>query len=220
MIKKIIILGTGGTCIGILDAINDINAELKIKKYKCIGFLDDNKNNWGKEFWGIKVLGPLESAIKYPNSYFINGIGSSHNYTKKESIISKIGLPLERFENIIHPTASVSKMAQIGYGNVIFQNVVITSNVKIGNHVIILRNSAISHDDIIGDYTCITSGVCISGGVTIGKSCYLGANCSIKEYVKIGEYSLIGMGSVVLNNVPKNSVVVGNPARVIRVNKK
>ena len=77
----------------------------------------------------------------------------------------------------------------------------------------------ISHDDVIGDYTCITSGVCISGRVTIGKSCYLGANCSIKEYVKIGEYSLIGMGSVVLNNVPKNSVVVGNPARVIKVNK-
>lgn len=71
----------------------------------------------------------------------------------------------------------------------------------------------ISHDDIIGDYTCIAWGVCISGGLEIGKSCYLGANCAIKENIRIGEYSLIGMGSVVLNNVPENSVIVGNPAK-------
>lgn len=77
----------------------------------------------------------------------------------------------------------------------------------------------INHDDIIGDYTCITGGVCISGGITIGKSCYLGTNCAIKEHIRIGEYSLIGMGSVVLNNLPENSVIVGNPARVIRVKK-
>lgn len=68
----------------------------------------------------------------------------------------------------------------------------------------------INHDDIIGDYTCI------AGGVTVGKSCYLGTNCAIKEYVKIGENSLIGMGSVVLNNVSENSVVVGNSAKFIR----
>lgn len=78
----------------------------------------------------------------------------------------------------------------------------------------------INHDDIIGDYTCITGGVCISGGVTIGKSCYLGTNCSVKENLEIGNYSMIGMGSVVLNNVSENSVIVGNPARVIMINKK
>ena len=74
----------------------------------------------------------------------------------------------------------------------------------------------ISHDDIIGDYTCITGGVCISGGVKIGKSCYLGTNCSIKENLKIGSYSMIGMGSNVLQDVPDNSIFVGNPAKFLR----
>ncbi len=216
MVKQIIILGTGGNCIDILDTINDINATLKMKKYECVGFLDDNKDKWGNKFGGIKVLGSLKSAVEYPTSYFVNGIGSSQNYTKKEFIISKTGLTLERFENIIHPIASVSEMAKIGYGNVIFQNVTITSNVKIGHHIIILPNTVVSHDDSIGDYTCIAGGACISGGVTIGKSCYLGTNCTIKENLKIGDYSMIGMGSVVLNNVPKNSVYVGNPARFLK----
>jgi acetyltransferase-like isoleucine patch superfamily enzyme len=34
--------------------------------------------------------------------------------------------------------------------------------------------------------------------------------------VEIGENAMIGAGSVVAQDVPANSVVVGNPARVIR----
>jgi sugar O-acyltransferase (sialic acid O-acetyltransferase NeuD family) len=216
MTKNIVILGTGGNCIDTLDTINDINDTQRKKIYKCVGFLDDNELNWGKEFQGVKVLGPLHMAAKYRDCFFINGIGSPSNFWRKEEIISKSGLSADRFENIIHPTASVSHMSKLGRGVVVFQNVTITSNVSIGNHVIILPNSIISHDDIIGDYTCVAGGVCISGCVVIGYSCYVGTNSSIIGNVKIGDYSLIGMGSIVLNDVAENTVVAGNPAKVIR----
>jgi len=208
--KEIIILGTNGNCIDILDTINEINSISP--KYKCLGFLDDNPDNLGKEYYGIKVIGPLSQATIFNDAYFVNGISSSHNFWNKKSIIQKTMIPLERFETIIHPTASVSKLSQIGFGTVILQNVTIASNVKIGNHVIILPNSIISHDDIIGDFTCITGGVCVSGGVTIGESCYLGTNCSIIGDIHIGDYSLIGMGSNVIKSVRENSVMIGNPA--------
>jgi sugar O-acyltransferase (sialic acid O-acetyltransferase NeuD family) len=214
--KKIIILGTGGNCIDILDTINDINSHLQVHKYECIGFLDDNKLNWGKEVYGVKVLGPLDSAGKFSDAYFVNGIGNQFNFWKKEAIISKTGLLLERFETIVHPSASISRMAKLGFGTVIFQNVTITSTVKIGHHVIILPNTVISHDDMIGDYTCITGGVCISGSVKIGKSCYLGTNSAIMEGITIGDYCLVGMGSVVLKSIPDNNVVGGNPAKFLR----
>jgi len=214
--KKIIILGTGGNCIDILDTINDINSISKRNRYKCGGFLDDNKSNWGKEIYGIKVRGPLRAATEFTDSFFINGIGSPSNFFEKENIISKAGLPLDRFETIIHPSASVSVTAQLGKGTVVFQNVTITSNVKIGNHVIILPSSVISHDDIIEDYTCIAGGTCVSGEVKVGKACYLGTNSSIAGKITIGEYCLIGMGCVVLNDVSPNSVMVGNPAVFLR----
>jgi sugar O-acyltransferase (sialic acid O-acetyltransferase NeuD family) len=217
MIKNIIILGTGGNCIDILDTINDINNSQRKNIYKCIGFLDDNKLNWGKEFQGIKVLGPLDIATKYRDCFFVNGIGSPSNFWKKDVIISRTCLSLEKFENIIHPSASVSRMSKLGYGVVVFQNATITSNVTIGNHVIILPNSVISHDDAIGNFTCIAGGVCISGCVMVGYSCYIGTNSSIIGNVKIGDYSLIGMGSVILKDVLENKVVVGNPAKVIRM---
>ena len=214
--KKLIILGTGGNCIDILDTVNDINESKGYTVYKCIGFLDDNPENLGKVHYGIKVLGPLNSASNYNECLFVNGIGSPFNFWKKKDIISKTQLPLEKFATIVHPSSSVSKMSNIGQGTVVLQNVTIASNVSIGNHVIILPNTVISHDDSIGDYTCITGGVCISGGVTIGHSCYLGTNSAIISNIAIGNCCMVGMGSVVINTIEENAVVIGNPAKFLR----
>jgi sugar O-acyltransferase (sialic acid O-acetyltransferase NeuD family) len=214
--KDIIILGTGGNCIDILDTIDAINDARGKTVYICKGFLDDDDKRWGMEFYGIKVLGPLCSAQTYQDCFFVNGIGSPINFWRKQAIIGKTCSPNERFETIVHPTASVSRLSKIGRGVVIFQHVTITSNVRIGDHVIALPNTVISHDDVIGDYTCIAGGVCISGGVEIGTSCYLGTNASVIANIKIGDHCLIGMGSVVLRNVSENVVVAGNPARVLR----
>lgn len=214
--KKIIILGTGGNCIDLLDTIHEINDATGRPTYECIGFLDDNEDRWGTECQRIRVLGPLNDAYKFSDAYFVNGIGSEFNFWKKDSIIARTGLPLERFESIIHPTASVSRTSILSAGVVVLQNVTIASNVRIGNHVIILPNTVISHDDVIGDYTCIAGGACISGGVGVGKCCYIGTNSAIIGNVTIGNYSLIGMGSVVLHDVEENSVVIGNPATFLR----
>jgi len=46
----------------------------------------------------------------------VNGIGSERNFWKKAAVIAKTGIPLDRFETIVHPTASVSRMATLGEG--------------------------------------------------------------------------------------------------------
>lgn len=215
-VKKIIILGTGGNSIDILDTVNDLNKLASTQLFERIGFLDDNKDHLNKNIHGIKVFGSLGDAKNFHDAYFINGIGNERNYLQKEAIIGKTNIPLDRFITIIHPTASISRLSSLGLGVVVFQNVTITSNVKIGNHAIILPNSIVSHDAVIGDYATVAGGVCISGGVIIGKSCYLGTNSSIIGGITIGDNSLIGMGSVVLESVPANSVFVGNPAKFLR----
>src|SRR5215470_527985 len=125
--KKLIILGTGGNSIDILDAVNERNAHSRKQQYECIGFLDDDQQQWGKEIWGVQVRGPLESATHYPEAYFVNGIGNERNFWKKAAIIAKTGIPLDRFETIVHPTASVSCMATLGNGVVVLQQVTIAN---------------------------------------------------------------------------------------------
>lgn len=215
-VKEVIILGTGGNAIDIIDTMHEINRNSDHVLYECIGLLDDDEEKWGKKYLGVKVLGPLSKAKSFKNSFFINGIGNDKNFWKKEKIIAQTKLSPNRFITLIHPTASVSRSATLGRGSMILQNVTIASNVKIGNHVMVMPNSVISHDVKIGDYTTITGGVCISGKVTVGKSVYFGTNSSIIGYISIGPYSLIGMGSVVLTTVLANSVMIGNPAKFLR----
>ncbi|OJG26223.1 hypothetical protein RU98_GL000725 [Enterococcus caccae] len=52
--------------------------------------------------------------------------------------------------------------------------------------------------------------------VTIEDNCWIGASATVCPGVTIGENSVIGAGSVVTKDIPKNSVAVGNPCRVIR----
>lgn len=214
--QKIIIFGTGGNSVDILDTLNDINEARRERVYECSGFLDDDPNTWGRKILGVTVLGALDTALQYSNCFFVNGIASVDNFLRKREILARTQIPQEAFETIVHPTASVSRTARLGNGVVIFQNVTVTSNVEVGDHVMILPAAVISHDTVIGAYSSIAGGVMISGKVRVGQSCYIGTNASIKESVSIGDFALVGMGSVVVHNVAEKTVVVGNPARVLR----
>ena len=54
------------------------------------------------------------------------------------------------------------------------------------------------------------------GFPVIGDNVYIASNAAVIGNVHIGNNVIIGAGSVVVKDVPDNSVVVGNPARVIR----
>jgi acetyltransferase-like isoleucine patch superfamily enzyme len=54
------------------------------------------------------------------------------------------------------------------------------------------------------------------GGVTVRRLVRIGAHSTLLPGVTIGENTLIGAGSVVVRDIPANSVAAGCPARVIK----
>lgn len=214
--KKLVILGTGGNCLDIYDAALAINRQAGKTVYECLGLLDDNRATHGTEISGLRVLGSLADAAKFPDAVFVNGIGSPTSFWRKADILAGTGLPLERFETIVHPQASVSSLAKLGRGVAVLPGVSIAACAEVGNHVILLQGSIISHHCRIGDYSCIASGACLSGNVDVAPFCYIGANASLRGGVKLGTRSLVGMGAAVLHDVPENHVVAGNPAKYLR----
>jgi len=88
----------------------------------------------------------------------------------------------------------------IGEGTHIDNLVHIAHNVQIGKHCLVIAQAMIAGSVKIGDYTTIQPGA------------------RIASQVRIGSNVIIGMGSVVIENIPDNVVVVGVPGRILREN--
>lgn len=52
--------------------------------------------------------------------------------------------------------------------------------------------------------------------VHIGKDAWIGAGATILPGVSVGDYAVVGAASVVTKDVPTNTIVAGNPAKVIK----
>lgn len=88
----------------------------------------------------------------------------------------------------------------------------------IEDHVKIDTLVNIGHNTIIGESSCITAGNIICGKAKIGKRCYVAPNSVIDVNCDIGDDCIIGTSSLVRSNFPKNSVIIGSPAKRIRKN--
>lgn len=171
----LIILGAGGNSLSILDAVDEINRRsLRGPAYELRGFLDDLPQNKGRAVLGYPVLGTIDRAGDYPDCQFINGIASVASYTKKPAVNARSGIPREKFETIIHPTATVSPNCRVGLGTAIMANSVICAEAVIGDHVIILQNTVINHHSRVGDYATLSSGITVLGYVDIGENAFIG----------------------------------------------
>ncbi len=88
--------------------------------------------------------------------------------------------------------------------------------IRIGSHSIIGPGCRICTPHHPLDATVRRSGKQYSSAVVIGDDCWLGSSVTVCPGVSIGDRSVIAAGSVVISNIPPDSLAAGNPARVIR----
>jgi|TARA_B100001964_G_scaffold208653_1_gene241472 acetyltransferase-like isoleucine patch superfamily enzyme len=123
----------------------------------------------------------------------------------------------------------VRESAEIGAGVSIGQNcyidngVVIGERCKIQNGVNIYSGATIGNEVFIGPSVTFTNdlhpnatGEWTVTPTVIADGASIGANATIVCGVVIGEGALVGAGSVVIDDVPARTLVVGNPARFVR----
>lgn len=123
----------------------------------------------------------------------------------------------------IRENNTIGNNVSIGTGSCIEHHVVIKNNVRIHSQAFIPEYSILENDCWIGPNVVLTNAKYPNAkntkdhllGPIIKSRAIIGANSTILPGIVIENNALIGAGSVVTCNVPKNSIVVGNPAKHI-----
>jgi acetyltransferase-like isoleucine patch superfamily enzyme len=122
---------------------------------------------------------------------------------------SKIGTFVE-----IQKGAKIGNNCKISSHTFICEGVEINNNCFIGHNVTFINDKYPRSTNGNGSLQSEDDWVCIPTVVEDGAS--IGSSATILCGVTIGKNSIIGAGSVVTKDVPPNTVVVGNPAKVVK----
>jgi len=179
------------------------------------GFVDDTPGKQRDGAYGHRVL-PRSALADMPEAAVLAVPGGPASYQARRGVIESLGIARERFVNVIHPAAQVARIARLGTNVLVMAGVVVTSNAVIGDHVCVLPNTVIHHDVTVGNLSLIGANVAVAGSVVIGENCYIGSGTNIRNGIRIGDRSLVGLGSNVIRDVPPDTTVAGNPARVLQ----
>jgi acetyltransferase-like isoleucine patch superfamily enzyme len=122
---------------------------------------------------------------------------------------TKIGTFVE-----VQKGAMIGKNCKISSHTFVCEGVTIEDNVFVGHNVTFINDlyprattgtGKLKTDD---DWTCVAT--LVKRGASIGSS------VTILCGITVGENAIVGAGSVVTKDVPANTIVAGNPARILR----
>lgn len=127
--------------------------------------------------------------------------------------LQSVGAPLV---TVVHPTATVSRYAELGVGCVVMAGAVVNADGSVGQAGIINTGATVDHDCQLADAVHICPGAHLSGNVSVGSCTMVGVGVAIAQGIRIGSHAVIGAGAVIIRSVGDSCVVAGNPARVLR----
>jgi sugar O-acyltransferase (sialic acid O-acetyltransferase NeuD family) len=122
---------------------------------------------------------------------------------------------------LVSPMALTYADATVDAGLVQCPFSTVSSRARIGRYVHLNFGCYVAHDCEVDDFVTFAPAAQCLGRVHVGRHAFIGAGAIIRQGQpghprKIGAGAVIGMGAVVLEDVPAQTTVVGNPARVLR----
>lgn len=214
--KKLVIFGGSG--IGMIAAsIAEIN-----RSHSVIGFLNDFIKPGDKigKYRKFPVIGNTEHYRNLLDDedieFFIAYVGMKNEKEIYEKLM-RFDIPDNKWATLIHPTAVIpEKYCSVGKGALIGPLAQLSPDVTLMDHTIVLGNAFIGHDSTLDVFAHVATNGVVGANVSIGKAVHIGSNATLREKITIGDFSLVGSGSVILDDVPPNSIVIGNPGRLLR----
>ena len=207
----VVVIGAGGFGRQVPWILSDMcaanHADLWLR-----GFADDSGGLETPE--GYTILGTIDEVLAREDGLTV--VCAVGDPRVRSRLIDRCVNRGARFVTLVHPSVLRPDRVVFGEACVVCAGTIFSTNVTVGRGVVVNFGCRIGHDVRVEDLASIMPNVSIGGETVIGEGAFLGIGATIVNRVKVGAWSVIGAGSVVIDDVPSNTVVAGVPSRVIR----
>jgi sugar O-acyltransferase (sialic acid O-acetyltransferase NeuD family) len=117
---------------------------------------------------------------------------------------------------LIDPTSVTPATLALGAGSYINAGCTIGAAGSFGEFTFVNRGASIGHHARFDRFVSLGPGAVLAGQVHVGKGSVIGAGAVVLPGVRIGANAVVGAGAVVTKDVPDHTLVLGNPARVVK----
>ena len=216
MIKeKLIIAGTGQHARMLIELIEEQN------KFQIVGFISKKKEK-KQNIMQYPILVDEKNLNEFLRKnkdikYYVCGVGDNAGGMVGRKRITKHYDKYLIAAKIISPKSYISKYSKIGRGTIIEAYAKVMNGARVGNHCMIESFTAVNHDQNINSNVFIGNN-CALAGKKIGTNTIIGDGSSIGYKVSIGSNCIVNQGTVVNKDIKNNSIVFGNPIKVIKNN--
>ena len=212
----VVILGAGAYAVVIQEMLN---ARTDVTVLGCTDKALGQSERSSDEGKPLKILGDddilPELAEQHPGLRAVLALGPELMDVRQKLMGV---LRREQIEplTVLHPSAVVSTLAQIGEGTVVREQAAVSAGSVIGPCGLINLGASIDHDAKLSANVYVGQGAKIASNVQVGESVVIEMGASINSRVSIGQGARIIGGAFVNTDVPDHAVMVGVPARLVR----
>ena len=204
------IYGYGGHGLEVEELARVIN--LKENRWEKIIFVDDAKDKIDDE----KIFSFEDIISKYSpkDIEFMIGIGEP---VIREKLYNKVKEKDYGFAILVHPSASVAESAVLEEGTMVAHNAFVSIKAHLFTNTLVQPMACVHHECSVGRNSVVSTSAVMGGNSRLGYNSFIGLGASVKQGISLGNGSVVGMGAVVIKNVSDRVMVVGNPARAIKM---
>lgn len=206
-----LVVGAGGHGVVVADA-------LLAAGRRVLGFIDEDRARHGQTLLGLPVLGGDEaleahraSNVRLANG--IGGVGGTGQPSRRAEVQRRLEARGHTFASVVHPSAIVSRHAEIGTGAQLLAGCVVQPLARIGRGAIVNTRAVVEHDVVLGDFAHVAPGAVLCGNVHVGEGAHVGAGAVVRQGLRLAPATVVGVGAAVVRDCA-GGIWAGVPARL------
>lgn len=202
--KPVVVCGAGGHGKVVADILVASGVAVR-------GFADDGRGA-GERVLGLPILGSIGGLVPADAAIAL-GIGDNAARARVYGTLVERGFEVV---SAVHPSAVVSRFAEVEEGAVIMALAAVNPDARIGRGAIVNTGAVIEHDCVVAPFAHVSPNATMAGGCHLGELAHLGAGASMIPLTRVGARSVVGAGAVVVRDIAQDLVATGVPARARR----